>query len=203
MDFLTAIKKLRAEDKRNFDQTFDLIVNLKNYDLRTKPINLVVEMPKKFRDVKICAFLEGSSNEVDKVITKNEIPAWKEPKDIKKLAKEYDFFISSAKLMPAVATTFGKILGPLGKMPNPKFGAVIMKEESSIIKEIADKFRKNVAIRPKEASIKIAVGKESMSDADINENINAIYSAIVSSITKECIKSVLLKLTMTKPVKVI
>jgi len=203
MDFLTAIKKLRAEDKRNFDQTFDLIVNLKNYDLRTKPINLVVEMPKKFRDVKICAFLEGSSNEVDKVITKNEIPTWKEPKDIKKLAKEYDFFISSAKLMPAVATTFGKILGPLGKMPNPKFGAVIMKEESSIIKEIADKFRKNVAIRPKEASIKIAVGKESMSDADINENINAIYSAIVSSITKECIKSVLLKLTMTKPVKVI
>ena len=61
MDFLTALQELRKTEKRKFDQTVDLIVNLKNYDLRIKPINLFVEIPHQFRENRICAFLEGNS----------------------------------------------------------------------------------------------------------------------------------------------
>ena len=202
MDFLTALKELRKSEKRNFDQTVDLIVNLKNYDLRIKPINLFVELPNAFRENKICAFLEADNPDVDRVITKLEMPKISDKKEIKKLARDYDLFISSIKLMPAIATTFGKILGPMGKMPNPKFGGVIAKEEPALIKEVVRKLKKMVSIRPKELSIKIAVGKESMKDEDINENIKAIYNSLMTVFTNENVKSILLKFTMSKPVKV-
>ena len=201
MDFLTAIKELRQTEKRKFNQTVDLIINLKNYDLRTKPINIFIDIPHQFKRNKICAFLESTSSDVDKVVSKEDISAFKEKKDIKNLAKDYDFFISSIKLMPLIANSFGKILGPLGKMPNPKFGGVLMKEEPILIKNIAEKLRKMINIKAKEVSIKIAAGKESMKDEEITENINAIYNALLAAVTRENVKSIYLKLTMSKPIK--
>ena len=202
MDFLTALKELRNNEKKNFDQTIDLIVNLKNYDLRTKPINLFVELPHIFRENKICAFLEADNPDVDRVITKLEVPKINDKKEIKNIGKDYDFFISSIKLMPVIATTFGKALGPLGKMPNPKFGGVIMKEEPAIIKDVVKRLKRMINLRPKELSIKAAAGKENMSDTELNENLNAIYNGILTAITRENVKSILIKLTMSKPVKV-
>jgi len=60
-----------------------------------------------------------------------------------------------------------------------------------------------IKIRIKEASIKVSVGKESMPDEKIRENIIALYNGIVSILPtkKENVKSVMLKLTMSKPVK--
>ncbi len=202
MDFLTTLKELRKNDKRNFEQTFDLIINLKNYDLRTKPINLFVELPHPFKENKVCAFLEGDSPDVDRVVGKLELPKWGDKKAIKKLARDYDIFISSMKLMGPVATTFGKVLGPLGKMPNPKFGGVLMKEDAPTIKALVEKLKKMVSIRPKEISIKVAVGRESMTDEQINDNIKTVYNAVTNAVTNECIKTTLLKLTMSKPLKV-
>jgi len=201
MDFLTAIKELRQTEKRKFEQTVDLIVNLKNYDLRIKPINLFVEMPHMFQKNKICAFLEADNKDVDRVITKLEIPKINDKKEVKQIARDYDFFIASIKLMPQIATSFGKTLGPLGKMPNPKFGGVITKEEPSVIRDTISKLKNMVGIRPKELSIKLAVGKENMKDEEINENINAVYNALLTAVTKENIKSMMIKLTMSKPVK--
>ncbi|MEM2956065.1 MAG: hypothetical protein QW041_00605 [Candidatus Pacearchaeota archaeon] len=202
MDFLKALGELRKSEKRKFNQTVDLIINLKNYDLRTKPINLFVELPYPFKENKICGFLENPTSEIDRTITKAELLRINNKREIKKIAKEYDFFIASIKLMPQIATTFGKILGPLGKMPNPKFNGVLTKEEPSIIKDVVSKLKKMISIRPKEISIKIAVGKESMTNEEINENINTIYNALSNVITKENIKSVFLKFTMSKPVKI-
>jgi len=202
MDFLTALQELRKNEKRKFDQTVDLIINLKNYDLRVKPINLFIELPHMFRVNKICAFLEANSAHVDRVLTKTEIPRFSDKKEIKKLSKEYDFFISSAKIMPQIATTFGKVLGPLGKMPNPKFGGVLMKEEPSEIKAVVERLKNMINIRPKEVSIKVAIGKESMKDEELNDNINAVYNSLLTAASRENVRSLYLKFTMTKPVKI-
>jgi len=202
MDFLTALKELRQGEKRKFNQTVDLIINLKNYDLRIKPINLFIELPHVFKENKVCGFLEANNPDVDRVIGKLELPKINDKKEIKNIGKDYDFFISSIKLMPQIANSFGKILGPLGKMPNPKFGGVIAKEEPAIIKDVVSKLRKMIILRPKELSIKVAVGKENMKDEEINDNINAIYNALMTSITRENIKSMMIKLTMSKPVRV-
>jgi len=162
---------------------------------------LFVELPHVFRENKICAFLEGNNPDVDRVIGRLELPKINDKKEIKTIARDYDFFISSIKLMPQIATSFGKTLGPLGKMPNPKFNGVLAKEEPSLIKDVVSKLRKMISIKPKETSIKVAVGKEDMKDEDINENVNAVYNSLMVIMTKENVKSMLIKFTMSKPVK--
>jgi ribosomal protein L1 len=105
--------------------------------------------------------------------------------------------------MPSVASTFGKVLGPSGKMPSPQLG-VMMKDEDADIKNTLNKISKSAKIRVKDASIKIAVGKISMSDDKIMENIKSIYEGIIQALPLKVdnVKSSLIKLTMTKPVEV-
>ena len=110
--FLEAVKKLREDNKekeRKFDQTIDLIVNLKEFDVRKQAFNVFSEVPNKFKDKKIAGFFEKDS-EVVKAIKKDDFVRYKEKKDIKKLTRSYDNFIANAKLMPAVATSFGRVL---------------------------------------------------------------------------------------------
>jgi len=62
----------------------------------------------------------------------------------------------------------------------------------------------SIKIRVKESSIKVLIGKEKMSDAQIEENILAVYNGIVNVLptNKENVRSVMIKLTMSKPVVV-
>ncbi|MCL6500526.1 MAG: hypothetical protein K6T16_00635 [Candidatus Pacearchaeota archaeon] len=204
MKFSEALQELRRKSKkRNFDQTLDLIINLKNFDPKRESISTFVVLPYAIKKKKICAFLENPSRSVDYVITKDEIEQIG-PKEIKKLTKEYDFFISSAKLMPKIAAKFGKILGSTGKMPDPKMGSVLMMEREDLILAVTKKLSNMVKIRAKEASVKIGIGKESMPDKELIENAEAVFRTVFSELPKKelNLRSVMLKFTMSSPVKV-
>ena len=71
MELKEAIKQLRSEKERKFDQTFDLIVNLKGMDFRKTNLSFVVSVPNKFKDKSVCAFLNEKSDLVP-TITKPE-----------------------------------------------------------------------------------------------------------------------------------
>jgi ribosomal protein L1 len=165
-------------------------------------VNFVVNVPHKVKDKKVCGFLTEKSKLVDS-ITELEFKKYSEPKALKNLVKKYDYFIAVGKLMPKVATTFGKVLGPVGKMPSPQLG-IIMQENEKSIKETLDKIAISMKIRLKEASIKVPVGKVSMDDEKIMENINSIYKATVQALPNqsENVKNVMIKLSMGKPIKV-
>ena len=197
---LKALQELRKEEKRKFSQTADLIINLKNFDIKRDSLNLVIELPYKIKDKKICGFLTKKSELLD-TITKPEFDRYK-GKELKKLVNKYDSFISFSALMPNVATSFGKILGPAGKMPNPKLG-MLMKEDDKAIREILEKVNKSIKVTSKQPSLKVSVGKEDMKDEEIAENILTVYRAVFDALPrkKEQVKSVLIKLTMTKPLK--
>lgn len=199
-EIVKAITELRKNEKRKFSQTVDLIVNLKNFDIKRESINIIASLPHKFREIKSAAFLTNKSQVID-TITRPEFERYK-GKTAKKLAKSYDFFIAHASLMPSIATTFGKFLGPAGKMPSPQLG-IITKEDDSTVKEIVEKAEKSVKIKTKEPSLKIGAGNESMKDEEIADNILAVYNSILNALPKkkESIRNVLIKFTMTKPVK--
>lgn len=197
---LKALEELRKEKKRKFPQTVDLIVNLRSFNPKRQSINLIVNVPYKIKDRKICAFLNKKSDLVD-TITKAEFGKYKE-KELRTLIKKYDSFIAVASLMPAVATSFGRALGPAGKMPNPQLG-ILPSEDKKSIEDTLKKINQALKIKSKEPSLKISVGKEEMKDEEITENVVVVYEKILDALPrkKENIKSVLIKLTMSKPIK--
>ncbi len=201
--FLKAIKELRKTDKkRNFDQTIDLIVNLKNFNIKKDSFTVFVQVPNKVKDKKVAGFFEKKSELVD-TITKEEFPRFKEKKDMKKLVKNYDFFIANTKLMPAVATDFGRVLGPAGKMPSPQLG-IIPVESPESIKAVLGKINSSVRVRVKEPSVKVGIGKQSLTDEQILKNVVIVYGKIIEGLPKkeEHVKSILIKLCMDKPIRV-
>jgi len=202
MEIEKALAELRKdENKRKFVQSVDLIINLKDFDLRREAINTFIQIPNP-TEKKICGFLTRKSKFVD-TITKEEFDKYKEPKEIKKLAKSYDFFIAVASLMPEIATKFGRILGPMGKMPSPRAG-IIESDDDESVRQMVEKMKKLIRVRSKENSLKILVGKEDMPDEKLKENITAVIQAIENILPKkkENIKNILLKFTMTKPVRI-
>ncbi|MBI2499622.1 50S ribosomal protein L1 [Candidatus Woesearchaeota archaeon] len=204
--------KLARENskKRNFAQSIDLIINLKGIDLK-KPeqnINTFVVLPHHVgKNTKIGAFvsdeLQNKAKEVcDLVINKKDFSKYgNNLKELKKIAKNVDFFIAQANLMTDIAKFFGKTLGPIGKMPNPKAGAVIPPNAIDL-KPLVEKLRRTTKIQTKnEQAIKAIIGKENIKDEEITENILAVYNAVLHAVPNEThsIRNSILKLTMGKP----
>ncbi len=202
MELKQALEEIRKNEKRKFSQSVDLIVNLKSVDMRKDNVNAIVSLPHKFKEKKVCAFL-SKKNEMIDTITQPEFAKYKDKKALKELVKKYDFFIAAAPLMPSVATAFGKVLGPAGKMPSPQLG-IIMQETDDNIKNTLARINNSIKIRAKEPSIKLSVANESMKDEEIIENIKAVYSGIVNALPtkQENVRNVMIKLTMGKPIRV-
>ena len=121
---------------------------------------------------------------------------------MKKLAKEYDFFIAVAPMMPKIATTFGRVFGPMNKMPSPQ-GGLIPNEDEATIKAMIETMSSMVRIRNKEKSIKMSIGKEDMKEESLIANAESVIKQLEGKLPrgKENIKDVLVKFTMTKPIK--
>lgn len=196
--------------KRNFNQSIDLIINLKGLNLK-KPeenINQFIALPyNKGKENSIGALvggeLVGKANEsCDVVIKKEEFHSYGvDPKKIKKMAKKVDFFIAQANLMPDVAKAFGRVLGPLGKMPNPKAGAVVPPVIPSL-KPVVEKLKHTVQIQTKnELVVKSVIGSEDMDDDGLAENVLAVYNSLFHTLheDKSKIVDVILKLSMGRP----
>ena len=208
---LKALTELRATTKkRNFSQSVDLIINLKNINTKSNPVTFFATLPKpKGKVIKVAAFLgqelvEQGRKVCDLVITEAEFAEYKaDPKKIKQMAETYDYFIAQANIMGKMAGTFGKILGMKGKMPNPKTGAVVAPNAN--LETLRDVLERTVKLSAKKATnLQVVVGKENMSDEDLIENIMAVHTVTLQQLPNhdQNVKKVQLKLTMSKPVTV-
>lgn len=211
-DILLTIEKVRKDErKRNFKQTFDFILNLKDMNIKQQKVDIFILLPheRTVKKTKVCALVDDSiaadaKKVCDLVINKDDFPRMaKEKRKMKKIAAEYGFFITQPHLMAEIATHFGKILGPKGKMPNPKAGCVIPPKVP--LQPIVDRLRKTIRLQTKaDAIIKCSVGDEESKDDNIAENVITAYNAIVNALPnhENNVKSLLLKMTMTAPVRV-
>lgn len=196
---IDAIKKLR-EKKRNFPQTFDLIINLKEYDLK-KPENKFADEAKLpfgiGQDANVVVFSDNIEGNDFTVVSSADIAKFGQDKrSAKKLAKEMDFSLAEPKLMPLVGKSLGQMLAPRGKMP---------KLLASDVNSVVEGLKKSVKVRVKDAPvIQCKIGKESMKDDEIEGNIKALIKYLENKLSKgkANIGKVLLKLTMSEPIEV-
>lgn len=198
---LSAIKKLREKSKkRNFPQSFDLIVNLKEFDVK-KPenkISEVVVLPHgRGKEGKVVIFSDEIKVEGLKTLRSEDISKLaKNKREAKKLIRETDFFLAEPKLMPLIGRTLGQFLGPTGKMPKLTTGD---------IKSLVEDYKKSVRIRIKDAPvIQCLVGTENMKEEEIADNVEAVLKTLIAKLPKgkNNISKIMIKLTMSKPVRI-
>ncbi len=208
-NILDAVQELKDKSKkRNFVQSIDLIINLRDVDPK-KPegkIQEIVELPHRAgKENKICVIASGEMAlkakraDSDLVLERADLQTLTgDKKKQKQLAKTYDFFIAEAPLMPLVGRTLGATLGPKGKMPTPVPPTANMKEH-------IEKHRKMVLVRVRgQPVLQCRVGTENMANEEIAENVQVVMRRIEGKLKRgiKNIRSVILKTTMGPLVKI-
>ena len=180
-------KALESAKTRNFVETVELAINLKDVDLSI-PKNRITDdiiLPNgRGRAVKICVIGGGelalkAKDVADVVITPDELQTIADDKkQAKKLANSTDYFIAEAPLMAVVGKRLGTVLGPRGKMPKPIAPGV---DPSAMI----DGLRRTVSVRTKDRmTFHAPVGTVEMSAEELADNIETILKRVELKLEK-------------------
>lgn len=189
----------QGSKKRNFPQTFDMIVSLKELDLK-KPESKIDEsfpLPHgRGKEAHVIIFSDSIRTNDAEVLTSNDVnDLAKNKRAAKKMAKEADFLFGEPKVMPLVGKSLGTLLGPRGKVPKLLIGDV---------SKLVENHKRATRIRVKDSPIIHCIaGMDNMKDEDVAENIEAIVKFLEGRLPqgKANIAKIMLKLTMGKPVK--
>jgi large subunit ribosomal protein L1 len=207
----TAISEAKAKSierrKRKFNETVEISIGLRDIDLKnpTNRINIEALVPNDLGGNKttVAVFADGdvatkSLESGFRTIGRAEVEQLsKEPKNAKKLANEFEYFLAEPPLMAVVARFLGKILGPRGKMPKPLPPRVE-------IDKFVERYNRTVKLRIKSTPvINLKVGKADQSDKVLVENANAILQTLTAKLPKGAaqIRAVHFKTTMGPSVK--
>lgn len=208
-NLLAAVEEMKkSSEKRKFKQTVEVVLKLKDIDLK-KPqnrLNESVQLPHALgKPIKV-AFIAGGdlalrakNAGVDIVVDRESLERMgKEKKEARKLSRGYDMFVAEAPLMPLVGKTIGPVLGPRGKMPIPV-------APNAPVEDLINRVRKTVRLRVRDQLVlSCRVGTEDMSSEQISDNIQAVVSAVEAKLERGLrnVSEVLVKTTMGHPVKV-
>jgi large subunit ribosomal protein L1 len=115
---------------------------------------------------------------------------------------DFDVAIATPDMMPIVGR-LGRILGPQGKMPNPKVGTVTMDVRKAVEESKAGKVEYRT---DRTAIVHMTVGKTSFPDQQLLENYQAVIEELIrakpSAAKGKYIRSVVMASTMGPGVKV-
>jgi large subunit ribosomal protein L1 len=88
---------------------------------------------------------------------------------------DFDIAIATPDMMPVVGR-LGRVLGPQGKMPNPKLGTVTMDIAQAVEESKAGKVEYRT---DRQAIVHLAIGKTDMEESALLENYAALLDEIV------------------------
>jgi large subunit ribosomal protein L1 len=90
---------------------------------------------------------------------------------------EFDKAVATRNMMGKVGR-LGRVLGPRGLMPNPKVGTVVA--EDKVGDTVRDLLRGKIDFRVEKAGIiQVSIGKASMSEEQLGENLVALVSTLL------------------------
>jgi len=196
---------LQDKGKRKFSQSMEIMLNFRGIDFAKAEnrLNLDILLPKgKGKEQKVVVFADGQVAFEAKNAGANEVidnagiaKLAADKKKVKELAKQSEF-IAQPNMMVTVGKSMGQVLGAKGKLPRPIAGSV---------KDAVEQARRRVRMASKGKYLPVSqcvIGSESMSAEDIAENFESVYEKVKAKVTEPNIKSIYVKLSMGKPVKV-
>ncbi|KAI5777231.1 ribosomal protein L1-like protein [Geopyxis carbonaria] len=191
------------EKKRNFLETVELQIGLKNYDpMRDKRFSGTVKLPVVPRpNMTICIL--GDQHDIDRAkhhgfefMSVEDLKKLnKNKKLIKKMARKYDAFIASDQLVRQIPRLLGPGLSKAGKFPTPVSHAEDLANKVTDVKSTIKFQLKKVLC------LGVAVGNVGMTEDQLIGNIMLAINYLVSLLKKgwQNVGSLTIKASMSPP----
>jgi len=127
------------------------------------------------KDVKVAVFAQGEKAREAEEAGADVVGAQDLAKRIQEGFDDFDVAIATPDLMSVVGQ-LGRILGPSGKMPNPKVGTVTM----DVAKAVGDSKSGKVEYRTdRTAIVHMVIGKASFEEQSLLENYAAVIEELI------------------------
>jgi large subunit ribosomal protein L1 len=154
------------------------------------------------KDVKVVVFAQGDKSREAEEAGADVVGADDLAKRIEQGFDDFDVAIATPDLMSVVGR-LGRILGPSGKMPNPKVGTVTMDVGKAVQESKAGKVEYRT---DRTAIVHLVIGKASFEDRLLLENYAAVIEELIrakpSAAKGRYLRSIALSTTMGPGVKV-
>ena len=200
-----AVRLLKELKRSKFDETLEVHVRTGlNVRHAEEQLRGTIALPHGLgKEVKVAVFAQG-----DKLREAEEAGAdYFGGEDLAKRVQEenftdFDVAIATPDMMPVVGR-LGRVLGPQGKMPNPKVGTVTMDVRRAVEESKAGKVEYRT---DRTAIVHLSVGKLSFEDNALLENYQAVMEEITrakpASAKGKYIQTITLTSTMGPGIKV-
>ncbi len=199
-----AIALIKETASTKFDETVELHVllgvNVRHAD---EQLRGTLALPHGLgKDVTIAVFAQGAKARDAEAAGADFVGAQELAEKIQGGWTDFDVAIATPDMMPVVGQ-LGRILGPQGKMPNPKVGTVTEDVEKAVAESKSGKVEYRT---DRQAIVHMAIGKASFDDDKLLDNYQAVVDEIIrakpSGAKGKYIRSATLATTMGPGIRV-
>jgi large subunit ribosomal protein L1 len=174
---LQAIRMLKEFDGPTFDETVEahvrLGLNVRHADQQLRGTLMLPHGTGK--ELRIAVFAEGEKAREAEAAGADVVGAADLAANIEGGFDDFDVAIATPDLMGTVGK-LGRILGPRGKMPNPKTGTVTFDVAKAVQESKAGKLEYRTA---RGANVHLPIGKKSFDERRLLENYATVIEEIV------------------------
>src|SRR2546423_1236488 len=175
-----AVSLLKAGEPAKFDESVELHVrtglNVRHAD---EQLRGTIALPHGLgKNVSIAVFAQGDKAREAEEAGADVVGAEDLAKRVEEGYTDFDVAIATPDLMPVVGK-LGRVLGPQGKMPNPKVGTVTMDVSKAVEESKAGKVEYRT---DRTAIVHMVIGKSDFEARRLLENYQAVIEEIAAQI---------------------
>jgi len=199
-----AVRLVKELKSAKFEETVEIHVrtglNVRHAD---EQLRGTIALPHGLgKDVAIAVFAQGDKAREAEEAGADVVGAEDLAKRVEEGFTDFDVAIATPDLMPVVGR-LGRILGPQGKMPNPKVGTVTMDVRKAVEESKAGKVEYRT---DRTAIVHMVIGKTDFDERRLLENYAAVIEELIrakpSAAKGRYIRSIVMASTMGPGVKV-
>ena len=190
-----AIHLIKETAGASFDETVELHIRLGvNVRHAEEQLRGTLALPHGLgKDVKVAVFADGDGARAAEEAGADFVGAQDLADKVNEGFTDFDVAIATPDLMGPVVSKLGRILGPQGKMPNPKVGTVT----DDVAKAVGEAKTGKIEYRTdRQAVIHLTIGKASFDERALLENYAAVVDEIVRAKPAAAKGRYLLSITM-------